>query len=92
LALERFAVFQTLYENRAWLAHGAFRITAAGFTVRSFRYKAGKREESPPVHHSMFDMMALLTELDRTIGLLATAFGQVRRACRDHTAPATRMA
>lgn len=83
LASERFAAFQALYDHRAWLAHGTFRTTATGFTVRGFRYKTGKRDEAPPAHHTMFDMLALLTELDQAVRLLAGALGQVRRVCRD---------
>lgn len=86
LAVGRFDDFQTLYANRAWLAHGTFRTTAAGFTVRGFRYKSGKRDEYPPVHRTMFDMLALLSELNTAVRLLATALGQVRRVCRDYTA------
>lgn len=78
VALQRLEEWSNLCVQRAWLAHGRFRITDAGVTVE-LRSHDGKTRTDHTAHHlTALEMLALLDCIEKAQIALVQQLGQVR--------------
>lgn len=70
------AAWQTLCEQRSYLAHAKLKATKAGITINHIDF--AKRDVTVPRTLTRGEMLVLLAELERGCGLLHSHLGQIK--------------